>query len=61
MKQKIKLAIKTFVPLIGYFLSKFKRSKNQKIDNKILIIFGGGIGDVVKRSIICEFIKKLFK
>ena len=58
MKQKIKLAIKTFVPLIGYFLSKFKRSKCRKIDNKILIIFGGGIGDVVKRSIICEFIKK---
>jgi len=58
MKQKIKLAIKTFVPLIGYFLSKFKRTKNQKIDNRILIIFGGGIGDVVKRSIICEFIKK---
>jgi len=58
MKQKIKLAIKTFVPLIGYFLSKFKRSKNQKIDNRILIIFGGGIGDVVKRSIICEFIKQ---
>jgi ADP-heptose:LPS heptosyltransferase len=58
MKQKIKLAIKTFIPLIGYFLSKFKRSKNQKNDNRILIIFGGGIGDVVKRSIICEFIKK---
>ncbi|MFZ8847860.1 MAG: glycosyltransferase family 9 protein [Minisyncoccia bacterium] len=58
MKQKIKLAIKTFVPLIGYFLSKFKRIKNKKTDNKILIIFGGGIGDVVKRSIICEFIKK---
>jgi ADP-heptose:LPS heptosyltransferase len=58
MKQKIKLAIKTFVPLAGYFLSKFKRSKNQKIDNRILIIFGGGIGDVVKRSIICEFIKQ---
>jgi ADP-heptose:LPS heptosyltransferase len=58
MKQKIKLAIKTFVSLIGYFLSKFKRSKNQKIDNRILIIFGGGIGDVVKRSIICKFIKK---
>jgi ADP-heptose:LPS heptosyltransferase len=58
MKQKIKLVIKTFVPLIGYFLSKFKRIKNKKTDNKILIIFGGGIGDVVKRSIICEFIKK---
>jgi ADP-heptose:LPS heptosyltransferase len=58
MKQKIKLAIKTFVPLIGCFLSKFKRSENQRIDNRILIIFGGGIGDVVKRSIICEFIKK---
>jgi ADP-heptose:LPS heptosyltransferase len=58
MKEKIKLVIKTFVPLIGYFLSKFKRIKNKKTDNKILIIFGGGIGDVVKRSIICEFIKK---
>jgi ADP-heptose:LPS heptosyltransferase len=58
MKEKIKLTIKTFIPFIGYFLSKFKRSKNQKIDNRILIIFGGGIGDVVKRSIICEFIKK---
>jgi ADP-heptose:LPS heptosyltransferase len=58
MKEKIKLTIKTFIPFIGYFLSKFKRSKNQKIDNRILIIFGGGIGDVVKRSIICEFIKQ---
>jgi len=58
MKQKIKLTVKTFISLIGYFLSKFKRSKNQKNDNKILIIFGGGVGDVVKRSIICEFIKK---
>jgi len=58
MKEKIKLTIKTFIPFIGYFLSKFKRSKNQKIDNKILIIFGGGIGDVVKRSIICEFVKQ---
>jgi ADP-heptose:LPS heptosyltransferase len=58
MKQKIKLTIKTFVPLIGYFLSKFKRIKNKKTDNKILIIFDGGIGDVVKRSIVCEFIKK---
>jgi len=58
MREKIKLTIKTFIPSIGYFLSKLKRSKNQKIDNRILIIFGGGIGDVVKRSIICEFIKK---
>ena len=58
MKGKIKLTVKTFVPLVGYFFSKFKRSENQKIDNRILIIFGGGIGDVVKRSIICEFIKR---
>jgi ADP-heptose:LPS heptosyltransferase len=58
MKGKIKLTVKTFVPLAGYLLSKFKRSENQRIDNRILIIFGGGVGDVVKRSIICEFIKQ---
>ena len=58
IKQKIKLIIKTFVPLIGYFFSRLKKTKNQRIDKRILIIFGGGIGDVIKRSIICEFIKK---
>jgi len=58
MKEKVKLTIKTFIPFIGYFLSKLRKLKNQKIDNRILIIFGGGIGDVVKRSVICEFIKK---
>lgn len=58
MKEKIKLIIKTFIPFIGYSLSKFKRIKNQKISKRILIIFGGGVGDVVKRSIICEFVKK---
>ena len=58
MKEKIKLVLKSIVPLIGYFLSRFKKDKGQKNDKKILIIFGGGIGDVVKRSVICEFVKK---
>jgi len=58
MKVKIKLFLKTLIPLIGYFLSRFKKNKNQKNDKRILIIFGGGIGDVVKRSVICEFVKK---
>jgi len=58
MKEKLKLIFKSFIPLIGLLILKFyKKFPLTVTDKKILIIFGGGIGDVVKRSIVFEFIK----
>ncbi len=60
MKTKLKLFIKSFIPLLGYFLSVICSEQPNKNDwqKRILIIFGGGIGDVVKRSVICNFLKE---
>jgi ADP-heptose:LPS heptosyltransferase len=60
LKDNLKLVLKSFVPLIGVSLLLFIGKKVNKTNwqNRILIIFGGGIGDVVKRSIICEYIEE---
>jgi len=60
LKNNLKLVLKSFVPLIGVLILFFIGKKVNKTNwqKRILIIFGGGIGDVVKRSIICEYIKE---
>jgi ADP-heptose:LPS heptosyltransferase len=59
MKEKLKLILKSLIPLIGLLILKFyKKFPLTVTDKRILIIFGGGIGDVVKRSVICEVVKK---
>lgn len=60
IKDFLKLLIKNIIPQFGDLMLLFWGKKVNK-DNwgkRILIIFGGGIGDVVKRSVICNFVNK---
>lgn len=58
LKQILKLIIKTFISFVCYFLFRFLKVNKENWDKRILIIFGGGVGDVVKRSVICNFVKE---
>ncbi len=59
MKDTLKFLAKNIVPLAGGVLLFFfgTRTKPPGREKRILIMFGGGIGDVVKRSLICEYVK----
>lgn len=56
----IKLLIKNTIPLIGLLFLFFagRKANHDGYEKRILIIFAGGIGDVVKRSIICGYVKE---
>jgi hypothetical protein len=60
IKDLIKILVKNFIPQIGDFLLLIfgKKVNKNNWDKRILIIFGGGIGDVVKRSVICNFVNE---
>lgn len=55
----LKLFLKSFIPLISILIFRLRRNNVQtnEWERRILIIFGGGIGDVVKRSVVCKFLK----
>ncbi len=63
MKERLKLLVKNIIPLMGTFLLSIfgRRIERDGYEKRILIIFGGGIGDVVKRSVICSYVEKYLK
>ena len=63
MKEKLKLLAKIFIPLAGALLLFFfgRRANKNGYEKRVLVIFGGGIGDVVKRSVICSYIERYLK
>lgn len=60
IKNTSKFLVKNISPLFGSFLLLTAGSKADQNDYKkrILVVFGGGIGDVAKRSIVCEYTKR---
>ena len=61
MKGTLKIFLKNTIPLLGSVLLFFFGRRVNKKDNygkRVLIVFGGGVGDVVKRSVICEYVRQ---
>lgn len=56
-RDNLKLFVKTWISILGFACSFFVRVNKENWEKRVLIIFGGGVGDVIKRSIICKFIK----
>ena len=59
MRGRMKLLIKNAIPLVGEFLLLVlgRRSQIGTVTKKNIIMFGGGIGDVVKRSAIAGLVE----
>lgn len=57
-KEYVKYIFKTTTAILGFLISRlfYIKQSQKNVKNKILIIFGGGIGDVVKMSVICNFL-----
>lgn len=56
----LKLIIKNVSPMVGSFLLRLNGGTINKegYEKRILIMFGGGVGDVAKRSVICEYVRE---
>ncbi|MDR3548751.1 MAG: glycosyltransferase family 9 protein [Candidatus Pacebacteria bacterium] len=61
--QAVRFLFKNMMSLVGTLFLTFIGAKINKdgYEKRILVVFGGGIGDVIKRSIICGYFKEYLK
>jgi ADP-heptose:LPS heptosyltransferase len=60
IRNAAKLVVKNISPVLGSLLLAAGGVAVDRTgyEKRILVVFGGGIGDVVKRSIVCEYVKE---